>query len=107
MNLKTLLFVSANLLIAGNLMAQSITVIDGGQANAGLLEATINGDTAADGSRVDPNRIYELKAGEFYIEHGPIIVDNPDRYNHNQGSEGRAKTCHRQDARERNCHWTK
>jgi hypothetical protein len=78
MNLKSLLFLSGNLLIAGNLIAQSITVIDGGTANAGLLEATINADTNADGSRVDPNRIYELKAGQFYIEQGPIIVDNPD-----------------------------
>jgi hypothetical protein len=78
MNLKSLLFLSGNLLIAGNLIDQSITVIDGGTANAGLLEATINADTNADGSRVDPNRIYELKAGQFYIEQGPIIVDNPD-----------------------------
>ena len=78
MNLKSLLFLSGNLLIAGNLIAQTVTVIDGGIANAGLLEATINADTNADGERVDPNRIYELKAGEFYIEQGPIIVDNPD-----------------------------
>jgi hypothetical protein len=77
MNLKTLLFVSANLLVAGNLLAQEdIIVIDGGAANGGLLEATINGDTTADGARVNPNRIYELKAGAFYLQHGPIIVDD-------------------------------
>jgi hypothetical protein len=78
MNLKSLLFVSANLLIAGNLIAQEdIIVIDGGAGNGGLLEATINGDTTAAGDRVNPNRIYELKADEFYLQHGPILVDNP------------------------------
>jgi hypothetical protein len=76
MKLKTLLFAFAGLLIAGSLFAQPI-VIDGGLTNAGLLEITINGDTNADGSRVDPNRIYELKAGEFYIQNTAINITNP------------------------------
>jgi len=79
MKLKSLLFLFANLLIAGSLIAQEdVVVIEGGLENGGLLEATINGDTTATGERVNPNRIYELEAGSFYIEHGPIIVDNPD-----------------------------
>ena len=76
MKLKTLLFAFAGLLIAGSLMAQP-TVIDGGLANAGLLETTINGDTAADGTRNDPNQVYELKAGEFYIQNTAININNP------------------------------
>ncbi len=76
MKLKTLLFAFAGLLIAGSLMAQPI-VIDGGLANAGLLEITINGDTAADGTRNDPNQVYELIAGEFYIQNTAINVNNP------------------------------
>ncbi|KPL11232.1 MAG: hypothetical protein AMS26_20415 [Bacteroides sp. SM23_62] len=78
MKLKTLLFVFAGLLITGSLIAQDIIVIDGGLANAGELETTINGDTASDGSRLNPNRIYELKAGEYYIQNAPINVNNPD-----------------------------
>ncbi len=80
------------MLIAGNLIAQEdIIVIEGGAANGGLLEATINGDTTANGERVNPNRIYELKADEFYLEHGPIIVDNPDGTITIRGQEGGAK----------------
>ncbi len=91
MNLKSLLFVSANLLIAGNLVAQTVKIIDGGQANDGLLEATINGDTTATGERNDPNTIYELKADEFYIQHGPILVDNPTGTLTIRGQRGGAK----------------
>ena len=75
MNLKSLLFVSANLLIVGNMAAQTVEILDDTQP--GIIEATINGDTNADGTRVDPNKIYELKAGKIYIQNGPIIVDNP------------------------------
>ncbi len=78
MKLKTLLFVFAGLLAVGSLMAQDIIVIDGGLPNAGLLETTINGDTAADGTRLNPNRIYELQAGQYYIQNAPINVNNPD-----------------------------
>ena len=72
MNLKSLLFVSANLLIAGNLAAQTVVILDDTQP--GIIEATINADTLANGDRTDPNTIYELKAGKIYIQNGPIIV---------------------------------
>jgi hypothetical protein len=91
MKLKTLLFVFAGLLIAGSLIAQDITVIDGGLANAGLLNTTINGDTNADGTRVNPDRIYELKAGEFYIQNAPIVVYNPTGTITIRGQEGGTK----------------
>ena len=78
MNFKTLLFAFAGLLVAGSLLAQDPIVIDGGLANAGLLEVTINGDTNADGTRKNPNQVYELKAGEFYIQNTGINVNNPD-----------------------------
>ncbi len=92
MKLKSLLFSFANLLIAATLVAQEdIIVIPGGLENGGLLEATINGDTTAAGERNNPNRIYELEANSFYLEHGPIIVDNPDGVITIRGQEGGAK----------------
>ena len=92
MNLKTLLFVSANLLVAGNLLAQEdVIIIDGGASNGGLLEATINGDTTATGERINPNRIYELKKDEFYLQHGPIIVDDSTGTITIRGQKGGAK----------------
>jgi hypothetical protein len=92
MKLKSLLFVMANLLLAFNLIAQEdIIVIDGGASKGGLLEATINGDTTATGERNNPNRIYELKADEFYLQHGPIIVNNPDGVVTIRGQQGGAK----------------
>ena len=78
MNFKTLLFTFAGLLIAGSLLAQDVIIIEGGIANAGQIEITINGDTNTDGTRANPNRIYELKADEFYIQNTAINVDNPD-----------------------------
>jgi len=90
MKLKTLLFAFAGLLIAGSLMAQPI-VIEGGLANAGLLETTINGDTAADGTRNDPNQVYELKAGEFYIQNTGININNPGGTLIIRGQEGATK----------------
>jgi hypothetical protein len=92
MKLKSLLFVFVNLLLASTLVAQEdIIVIDGGLSNGGLLETTINGDTTATGDRVNPNRIYELKANSFYLQHGPIIVDNPDGIITIRGQQGGAK----------------
>ena len=77
MNFKTLLFTFAGLLIAGTLIAQDVKIIDGGILNAGSIEITINGDTNTDGTRANPNRIYELKADEFYIQNTAINVENP------------------------------
>lgn len=92
MNLKSLLFVSSNLLIAGGLSAQeNVTIIPGGFDHIGQLEATINADTNADGTRKDPNMIYELEADQFYVEQGPIIVDNPGGTLTIRGQQGGAK----------------
>jgi hypothetical protein len=92
LKLKSLLLVFANSLLAGNVIAQEdIIVIDGGAGKGGLLEATINGDTTDTGERVNPNRIYELKADALYLQHGPIIVYNPDGVLTIRGQEGGAK----------------
>jgi hypothetical protein len=79
MKLKPFPLFFSGLLIAGNLIAQeNVIVIEGGADKGGLLEATINGDTTETGERNNPNRIYELKAGEIYYQQKPIIVNNPD-----------------------------
>jgi len=76
MNFKTLLFVFASLFISIALFAQPDTVlIDGGLENGGSIETTINNDVT-DGVRNNPNRVYELKRGEFYMMHAPLNVDN-------------------------------
>lgn len=92
MKIKILLSVFVNLFILGNLLAQEdVIVIDGGLENAGMLEQTINGDTTEAGERVNPNRIYELKAGEFYVQHGPININNHDGTLTIRGQSGGAK----------------
>lgn len=91
MKIRTLLFVFASLLLASTLIAQDTIVIDGGSDNGGLLETTINGDTTATGERNNPNRVYELKADEFYLQHGPINVNNPDGTIIIRGQDGGAK----------------
>ncbi len=92
MKLKYILFVFVNLLLASNLIAQEdIIVIAGGASKGGLLEATINGDTTATGERVNPNRIYELQADSIYLQHRPIIVDNPGGVITIRGQQGGAK----------------
>ena len=79
MKFKILLIVFINLIIATALFAEEdIMVIEGGQDNGGIIETTINGDTTDTGARINPNRIYELKAGQFYLQHAGISVDNPD-----------------------------
>jgi hypothetical protein len=91
MKCKTLLFAFAGLLAAGSLIAQDPIVIDGGLANAGLLETTINGDTNTDGTRKNPDQVYELQAGQFYIQQAPINVNNPDGTIIIRGQEGGTK----------------
>ncbi len=44
-----------------------IEVGDDGAGNIGVLETIINGDTDVDGKRLNPNRIYQLKAGAMYF----------------------------------------
>ncbi|KPL10498.1 MAG: hypothetical protein AMS26_21395 [Bacteroides sp. SM23_62] len=82
---------SIELEIAGILSGQEVIVIEGGPANGGLLETTINGDTTAAGNRINPDRIYELKAGEIYFQHGPIVAENPEGTITIRGQEGGAK----------------
>ena len=45
--------------------------------HSGALETTINGDTAADGSRINPNRVYALQEGYYYYQNAPININNP------------------------------
>jgi hypothetical protein len=44
---------------------------------AGLLEATINGDTTALGARINPNRVYKLSKNTFYTQNAAIDIKNP------------------------------
>jgi len=48
-----------------------------GGENAGLLEATINGDTLAGGARKNVNRVYALNQGQYYFQVANINVTNP------------------------------
>ena len=46
---------------------QDTIQIPSGVPNAGLLEATINGDKDAGGVRIHPNRVYKLAAGLHFV----------------------------------------
>ncbi|OYV85316.1 MAG: hypothetical protein B7Z63_05665, partial [Ignavibacteriae bacterium 37-53-5] len=48
-----------------------------GLENAGALEAAINGDTTAAGARVNPNRVYALYEGQYYLQQNALDVINP------------------------------
>ena len=77
MKIRTLLFGFASLFMSAALVAQEdVMVIEGGMTAGGILETTINNDVT-DGVRNNPNRIYELKRGQFYFMHAGINVDNP------------------------------
>jgi hypothetical protein len=86
LHLLILLFLTSNFL-----SAQGILIIEGGASNAGLLETTINGDTTATGERVNPNRIYELKVNDFYIQHSAVNVNNPTGTITIRGQQGGSK----------------
>ncbi len=62
--------------LSGIIYAQDVIVIPGGPENGGKLETIINGDVNEDGTRKNPNRIYELEADKLYFQHAPINVDN-------------------------------
>jgi len=47
-----------------------------GLEHAGALETAINGDTAADGTRKNPNRIYALYYGQYYLQQNALDVVN-------------------------------
>jgi hypothetical protein len=55
--------------------SQDTIVIASGVGNAGLLEATINGDKDGGGNRIHPNRVYKLAEG-FHFVLAAINVNN-------------------------------
>ena len=55
MKIKTLLFVFASLFISGALFGQDVTVLEGGAANGGVIETTINAEAVG-----GVDKIYEL-----------------------------------------------
>ncbi|MFO7669659.1 MAG: T9SS type A sorting domain-containing protein [Bacteroidales bacterium] len=71
MKIRTLLFGVASLFITAALSAQDVKVLEGGAANGGIIETTINAEAVG-----GVNKIYELKRGQFYLMHAPINVDN-------------------------------
>ncbi|MFH0758138.1 MAG: T9SS type A sorting domain-containing protein [Bacteroidota bacterium] len=71
MKVRTLLFGVASLFITAALSAQDVKVLEGGAANGGIIETTINAEVSG-----GVNKIYELKRGQFYLMHAPINVDN-------------------------------
>ena len=71
-----LLVMSASLSVAQVVVTTDTVFIPGGPSNAGLLEATINGDTTAAGARVNPMRVYKLAANTIYTQNAAISVKN-------------------------------
>jgi hypothetical protein len=63
------------LLQSAGALADTIT-IEGGDANAGLMETTINGDVTGL-VRTNPNRVYKLKKNQIYIQQAAIDIKNP------------------------------
>jgi Secretion system C-terminal sorting domain len=47
-----------------------------GLENAGALETAINGDTTASGARNNPNRVYALYEGQYYVQQNPLNIHN-------------------------------
>ena len=74
MKIRTLLFGVASLCVTASLSAQDVKVLEGGAANGGIIETTINAEVSG-GARLNPT-IYELKRGQFYLMHAPINMDN-------------------------------
>jgi Secretion system C-terminal sorting domain len=72
-----LLLTCASFSVAQVVITGDTAYIPGGQANAGLLEATINGDTTAQGARKDVNRVYKLTANTIYTQNAAISIQNP------------------------------
>ena len=61
--------------------SQDTIVIPGGtlagRENKGAFERIINGDTLANGWRVNVHRVYALNEGQYYFQAAPINVFNP------------------------------
>jgi len=51
--------------------SQKVVIID--EITPGALETTINGDVDANGNRVNPTRIYQLKKDKIYYMNSPIL----------------------------------
>jgi hypothetical protein len=68
-----LLVAGTSLSIAQVPASQPVIQIPGGAANAGLLEAAINGDTNAAGARIHQNRLYSLTKNTIYITNCSIM----------------------------------
>lgn len=66
-----------SLVVSSLLMAQDTMMIAGGQANAGLLETTINSDVDGNGDRNHPNRVYMLEKDQLHFQLAAINIDNP------------------------------
>jgi hypothetical protein len=67
---KTMLSVNGDtMFISGGTLA--------GLENAGALETAINGDVDGTGARKNPNRVYALYEGQYYLQQNAIDVINP------------------------------
>ncbi len=52
---------------------QEVIIIEGGAANIGSLETTINTDADENGNRINPNRVYMLKKNTIYFQNSAIL----------------------------------
>ena len=76
------LFVGVNISSAQTISANGDTMyINGGTLagleNAGNLDKLVNGDTAANGTRKNPNRVYALYEGQYYVQQNALDIINP------------------------------
>jgi hypothetical protein len=71
MKIRFLLFGVASLFITAALSGQDVTVLEGGPANGGIIETTINLECVG-----GVNKIYELKRGQVYFMHSGINAEN-------------------------------
>jgi Protein of unknown function (DUF1573) len=82
-SLMFVLFVAANISNAQAVISangDTIYIPGGtliGLEHAGLLETTINGDTLANGLRKNPNRVYALFEGQYYVQQNALDIINP------------------------------
>jgi Secretion system C-terminal sorting domain len=67
----------ANQYLAAANAAGSDTVVIADGTTAGIIEATINGDTTAGTGRTDPMRVYVLIEGQIYTQNAAIQVVDP------------------------------
>ena len=80
--LMVALFIGANISSAQTISANGDTMyITGGTLdgleNAGALETLVNGDTTSAGARKNPNRIYALYEGQYYLQQNALDVIDP------------------------------